>query len=406
MVSPDSYDVIIAGGGPAGASAAIDLASNGASVLLVEEKAFPRPKLCGEFISPECLTHFKRLGVLDQMMSSGGAALSETVFYSRRGHRVAVPSEWFGAGATALGLSRSEMDSKLLDRAKDAGVAVLEKAHAAGLLRDRGSVRGISVKTTGATDEYRSLVTIDATGRARALARFIDVNSGGVERKRTKPTFVAFKAHLEASMVAEGACEIYFYSGGYGGLSGVEGGVSNLCFIVSANDVRRHGSNPEIVMREVVMKNTRAAYTLSQARSITPWLSVSLDSFGRRKLTPAAGLLTIGDAASFIDPFTGSGMLMALESGQVAAKIITCHLPQLRRADSPGLEGLAGDYQTEYSRKFDSRLRISGLLRRAAFVPRLAEAAMVLCGSNARLRRRLARATRQHSNREAGAAAG
>lgn len=408
MVSPNSYDVIIAGGGPAGTSAAIQLASNGARVLLIEEKKFPRAKLCGEFISPECLTHFKRLGVLDQMISAGGTALSETVFYSRRGHGVAVPSEWFGSGGHALGLSRSEMDRKLLDRAKNVGVEVMEEAHASGLIRERGSVRGISVKTAEAVKEYPSLVTIDATGRASALARHarhIDtqVDNGGLKRRKTKPPYVAFKAHLEGARVADGACEIYFYSGGYGGLSGVEGGASNLCFIVSAADVRRHGSDPALVMREVVMKNARASYTLAEVRTRTQWLSVALDSFGPRTLTPAGGLLAIGDAAAFIDPFTGSGMLMALESGQLAAEMVSLHLPLLRedsRSESPGFEKLARHYRTEYSRRFNSRLRFSSLLRRAAFVPCLAETAMLLFGTNPRLRRRLARATRQRTSRE------
>jgi flavin-dependent dehydrogenase len=103
----------------------------------------------------------------------------------------------------------------------------------------------------------------------------------------------------------------------------------------------------------------------------------------------------VGDAAAFIDPFTGSGMLMALESGQVAAETVARHLPMLR---SGGLfESLTNQYRAEYSRKFNSRLQISGLLRRAAFVPGLAEAAILLCGTSSRLRRTLARATR-HSN--------
>ena len=62
----NNYDVIIAGGGPAGSSAAINLALRGARVLLVEQKKFPRAKLCGEFISPECADLFARLGVADQ----------------------------------------------------------------------------------------------------------------------------------------------------------------------------------------------------------------------------------------------------------------------------------------------------------------------------------------------------
>jgi flavin-dependent dehydrogenase len=59
------YDVIITGAGPAGSSAAIRLAQARINVLLVEQKKFPRAKLCGEFMSPECLSHFAELNVLD-----------------------------------------------------------------------------------------------------------------------------------------------------------------------------------------------------------------------------------------------------------------------------------------------------------------------------------------------------
>ncbi|HKB67234.1 MAG TPA: FAD-dependent monooxygenase [Pyrinomonadaceae bacterium] len=394
--SANTFDVAIAGAGPAGASAAIQLALTGARVLLIEEKKFPRPKLCGEFISPECLTHFKRLGVMDQMSAAGGAAVSETVFYSRHGNSVAVPSEWFISGAQALGLSRSEMDHQLLQRAKNAGVVVLEEAHASRLLCEREEVRGIRVKSGDAARDYEALVTVDATGRTRSLARHLDPPRPN-QRKHANP-LVAFKAHLKGARVAAGACEIYFYKYGYGGLSAVEGGVSNLCFIVAANDVRRYNSNPEIVLREVVMKNSRAEYTLAEARASTPWLSVSLERFGRRTLAPALGLLTVGDAAAFIDPFTGSGMLMALESGQVAAEAIAQNLSQLRRGS--GFESLATNYEAEYQRRFASRLRVSGLLRRAAFFPNLAEAVILLSGTSSTLRRKLARATRHSSSHE------
>lgn len=396
LASSNIFDVAIAGGGPAGTSAAIELAMNGARVLLIEEKKFPRAKLCGEFISPECLTHFKRLGVMEQMRAAGGVSLSETLFYSQRGKSVAVPSEWFKSGSSALGLSRSEMDHRLLERAKNVGVVVLEEAHASRLLREHEDVRGVSVKTGDVARDYRALVTIDATGRTRALARHLDRPHPN-KRRNTNP-MVAFKAHLKNARVAEGACEIYFYGRGYGGLSGVEGGVSNLCFIVAANDVRRLGSDPERVLSEIVMKNSRAAHTLAEARAVTPWLSVSLESFGRRTLAPASGLLTVGDAAAFIDPFTGSGMLMALESGQVAAEIIIRYLTLLRRG--AGLELLGNNYQTEYLQRFHSRLRVSSWLRRAAFFPHLAEAAILLCGTSAHLRRKLARATRHSTRRE------
>nr|MDQ2936692.1 hypothetical protein [Acidobacteriota bacterium] len=341
----------------------------------------------------------------DQMTDAGGASLSETVFYSRKGNSVAVPSEWFKSGAQALGLSRGEMDHKLLERAKSTGVMVLQEAHAALLIQEDGQVCGVRVKTRDAMGDgftdYRALVTIDATGRVRALARHVDPESDqdrSMGKKTTKPTMVAFKAHVANAQVADGACEIYFYPGGYGGLSRIEGGLSNLCFIVSANDVRRHGSDPEIVLREIVRQNSRANHTLAEARVCTRWLSVSLEGFGPRDPSPARGLLTVGDAAAFIDPFTGSGMLMALESGLSAAEIIARHLGMLRKNAS--FESLASEYRTEYSKRFYRRLRIAGLLRRAAFVPRLCEAAILICGTSSSLRRTLARATRHSSSRE------
>jgi flavin-dependent dehydrogenase len=384
------FDVAIAGAGPAGASAAIRLALNGARVFLIEEKEFPRAKLCGEFISPECLAHFQQLGVIDQMFASGATPLAETIFYSARGHKVGVPSDWFTTGATALGLSRSEMDHRLLERAKAVGVKVLENAHASGLVVEDNFVCGVKVRTSAGANEYRARITIDATGRTRALARHFDRQLSSQSKGRRG--LVAFKAHLEKTKVAPGACEIYFYAGGYGGLSEIEKGISNLCFIVAANEVRRCGSDPDRVLREVVMQNSRAARTLEQARLHSPWLSVSLEGFGRKILTPANGLLTIGDAASFIDPFTGSGMLMALESGAVAAETIAQWLGSA--ADAQQVELIARDYQREYTRRFDSRLRVSGLLRRVAFVPYLAETAIVFFGASTRLRRKLALATR------------
>lgn len=388
------YDVIIAGGGPAGASAAIHLATSGARVLLLEQKKFPRAKLCGEFISPECTPHFERLGVAEQMFAAGPAKLTETVFYSPRGKSVSVPSAWFGARGVALGLSRAEMDERLLRRASAAGAEVIEDAHVVNLLlkneRARDRVEGVIVKHADREVTCRAPVTIDATGRTRALARRVAKSRKPVNPQRA--SLVAYKAHLEGARVAPGACEIYFYRGGYGGLSSVENGRSNLCFIASARAVRESGTEAEHVMRTIVCQNRRAAYTLRQAQACTPWLAVSLEGFGRHTVTPASGLLSIGDAASFIDPFTGSGMLMALESGELASRVIADQLA------GAGLANLETSYRAAYKLRFHSRLRVCSLIRRAAFIPGLAQMAIGAFGLSDQLRRRVSRATRGDSS--------
>lgn len=393
-MADNTFDVIIAGAGPAGSSAAIHIAMHGGRVLLVESRKFPRAKLCGEFISPECIPHFKRLGVLDEMLSAGGVSISRTVFYARRGQSVEVPSEWFHSGTNALGLSRAEMDHRLLKRARSAGAVVLEETQASGLLLEDGRVTGLKAKSDQTIRTYEAPLTIDATGRARVLTRYLDKRQNGTAK--AKNSLVAFKAHFENASLEDGACEIYSYPRGYGGLNSVEGGVSNLCFIVSAADVRSRQSEPDRVMREVVMKNSRAAVTLAKARTCTPWLSVSLEGFGPGMPAPAPGLLTIGDAASFIDPFTGSGMLMALESGEAVGQTICRHLPSLRNGN--GLASLSQEYEALYSKRFHSRWLMANILRRAAFVPGMAEAAIFLCGVSSHFRRRVARATRNSSS--------
>lgn len=394
----ESFDVLIIGGGPAGASAAIHLARAGARVLLCEQKKFPREKLCGEFISPECLDHFARLGVSERISEVGGARLCETVFYARGGHKTSVPSDWFGSGP-ALGLSRAEMDARLLERAREVGVEVLEETQAVNLSMEDGRVSGVQLKSAfgQASRIVSALVTIDATGRSSTLARRAEKMHAAEDSRASTHApharLVAFKAHLEGARGRRGHCEIYCYRGGYGGLNFIEKGLSNLCFIAAARDVRECGNDAERVMREVVAAgNSRAAWTLREARSVTPWLAVSLAGFGLKKLVPADGLLAVGDAAAFIDPFTGSGMLMALESGELAAGSIARHLARLRSHGS--FDALAADYRAAYRERFNSRLRVSACLRRAAFVPRLAEAMIFMLGTSERVRRRLARATR------------
>ena len=132
--SSSHYDVAIVGAGPAGSSCAIRLAKKGLKVLLAEQKKFPRAKLCGEFISPECLGDFKELGVLDQMSISGGVSIARTVFYAPGGRSVTVPCEWLAAGSHAMGLSRGLMDQVLLTHASVAGAEVLEEVTATKLI--------------------------------------------------------------------------------------------------------------------------------------------------------------------------------------------------------------------------------------------------------------------------------
>ena len=393
--------ILIAGAGPAGASAAIRLAQNGFPVTLVEREKFPRRKLCGEFISPECLAHFRALGVAEEMLSAGGERISKTVFYEPEGKSVAVPSQWFfQGGAGALSLSRAEMDFLLLEKAKAAGVEVLEETQAVGLLTENEIVRGVKTRAqNGGIKEIFADLIVDATGRARVLSKLaakqlrmtndesrIEKSGQGTTDKGRGTKLIGFKTHLKNAEIESGVCEIYFFRGGYGGLSRVEKGFANHCFLIQAEIVRKFGGDAEKIVSEIVFQNRRARLMMKNAEADFEWLAVAVDGFGAKDPNPAPRLLSIGDAGAFIDPFTGSGMLMALEGGEILAESVA------ENDFSP--EKIAEIYKARHARKFRKRLFVSSLLRRAAFAPRLAKSVISVLSLSEKAREILAQATR------------
>jgi menaquinone-9 beta-reductase len=388
MISPanKNYDIVVVGGGPAGSCCAIRLADVGLKVLLAEQKEFPRPKLCGEFISPECRKHFSELGVLEQMSVSGAVDIKRTVFYARSGRSVTVPSDWFAQGSQAIGLSRAKMDEVLLSRAASSGVDILEGTSAIEILSSAENiVNGVKLRDASRRAfDVNARVVIDATGRSRAVSKMAKAGS-----KKRRARFVAFKTHLEGSHVPHTDCEIYSYRGGYGGCSGVENGLHNICFIIDAKIAKQHNSDAEQVMRKVLFTNSRATVSLRDVKIVDKWLAVPIERYGRSDLNPAAGLLSIGDAASFIDPFTGSGILLALESGKIAAEVVSHCLNSDKDEDR-----LAREYQKRYKLTFDKRLTVSSLVRRAAFMPLFADIVINCLSLSDGLTRRLASSTR------------
>jgi flavin-dependent dehydrogenase len=410
-IQNSKFKIVIVGAGPSGASLAIRLAKLDFDVTLIEREKFPRRKLCGEFISPECLRHFQDLGVLNEMLGIGDRIL-ETVFYEPNGKSVSIPSKWFGSDSDgALSLSRAAMDFCLLEKTKKVGVEVLQETQAAGILFENDKICGVKIKSkNGETKEIFADLTIDATGRAsvlsklaeRELSRIASTHFQSPKSKVQRPTYekqnqnpkskihnrlVGFKTHLQNVNLEKGVCEIYFFRGGYGGLSFVENGLANHCFLIKAEIVKEFNSDAERIVREVIFKNKRAYQALKNAQPVEDWLAVSVEGFGEKELNPAKNLFAVGDAGAFIDPFTGSGMLMAFESAEILAKVIA------ENRFAP--ERIAENYKILHHRKFQKRMLVCSLLRRAALVPALAKSAISALSFSARLRMILARSTRE-----------
>ena len=376
-----TYDVVIVGAGPGGSSLAIRLANAGREVLLVEQKKFPREKLCGEFISPECLEHFALLNVDAEIDNVRPPSLSKTVFYSRTGHPLPILAEWLGPSDTvAIGISRSRLDHLLVQRAQAVGAEVREETTGVPVLSD-GKLAKVSLKAHNGTEEtVEGEIVIDATGRNRGLSRVMESN-GTPHRAE----HVAFKTRLANANVEEGACELYIYPEGYGGSSEVENGYHNLCFIVKAAAVKRLGNDPERIWRETMLKNPRAKQSLGSATVSGEWLAVPITDLGVGDPAPANGLLSVGDAASFIDPFTGSGIALALESSRLAADAIL---------ENKNFADVAAAYRQKYNPTLRRRMRFSSYIRMASRSGLMADSLIWLLSRSERLRRLVAPGTR------------
>ncbi len=365
-----NFDVAIIGAGPAGASLAIRLATYGCKVALIEEQKFPRDKLCGEFISPECISHFQELGIGERIKSSGGVFLKETVFYSPKGRKFSVPSSWFGG--KAFSLSRACMDNELLGRAIEVGVDVFTETRITDFSFSKDRLDSVKLNRKEQNEKVKASIFVDATGRRRYVCKKVAQIKGfsGITQtekfwkvKSSAKKLVAFKAHLLNAKSSRETCEIYFYDGGYGGLSPIEDGLYNLCFIVREDQARTYKGDTSRLMREVICSNRRAMMTLKKVEIVSAWHSTTLQNFGRDSVITVQNLFTVGDAAGFIDPFTGSGILIALESSKLLAQTIEQH-----KAKAPkNFMKLRQSYEHAYRAKFGKRFGLCTFLRFLAF---------------------------------------
>jgi geranylgeranyl reductase family protein len=398
------YDAIIIGGGPAGSSAAISLSRSGARVLLLEEKRMPRGKLCGEFITPECFPTLERLGVMDRMLAAGAQKLARVSLNVASGESVQAPIARISDNADwAMSLSRARFDQILFDRATEAGAVCLEGVAVSGCVPQEGRTRRVEALSLkeGARVSFEAPTVIDASGRN---SRLMVAKRERVAGRRGSRLY-ALKAHFDGVQGIDDQVEMYFFPQGYGGLSLVEDGLVNLCFIVTERALKDAGGDPSTVVERTLMNNRLASERLRDAKVVGKWHGAGPLTFGRRRLT-RDGVIAIGDASGMIDPFTGTGIQMALRTGEMAAEAIVEAVGSVRPAAfgasgivAPAANGSVVDsvlacYSRLYEREFHSRMRVAGLLRAAAFSPSAASVVASVLARMPRLTSAVLRATR------------
>jgi flavin-dependent dehydrogenase len=300
----DRLKHIVIGGGPGGAMLGLRLAEAGREVMILEKERHACDKVCGEFLSREAIGYLRQAGI--EPCSLGASTITSVRLTSgRRSVESRLPF-------TALSLSRRVMDEALLNKAMEAGCDVLRGNVAEKLERDKD---GWAVRLR---DGKRILADTAflATGKH-------DLSSWE-RRGGTQTDLVGFKMYwkLAPSQIEalRGLMELLLFRDGYGGLSLVEGGTANLCFVLRKRRLRALGGWTEVLaaIREElpILRERLADATAHWAKP----LAISPIPYGYQS-NAAEGLWRLGDQAAVIPSFTGDGMSIALHSGALAAEM-------------------------------------------------------------------------------------
>lgn len=354
------WDVVVAGGGPAGSTTASHLARQGFAVLLCDAARFPRPKICGEYLPPPAAALFERLGVAEDITALRPLRPLGMAVVAPSGTRVL--GRYSGA-ATGFSLRRLDLDAALLRHAVRCGVVVREGSRVDHVERDRDGTWRIDLEPASGRVRARALVGAD--GRNSVVARRLGLRSGEPHHRRW-----AVMAHYEGVATPPGHGEMIVTPYGYCGLNPLPDGLCNVCIVVDPRrpEWRLPGRRDLQAFFDAAIARVPATRRrLLGARRAGPLLATGPMAC-RTKGVVADGALLVGDAAGFFDPFTGEGIYMALRGGEMAAE----RLAECLRMDRVTAADL-GPYAWRRRAAFEGRLRLDRVLQRILASTRLTD---------------------------------
>lgn len=361
------YQVAVVGAGPAGSATAIHLARAGLQVILVDRASFPRDKPCAEYLSPACEPLLRDLGVLDSLAAAMPARL--------RGFRIYAPNGAAFRGSfagtcgmdgqplfeTGFAVPRLRLDALLVDAARRAGVEVREQWRLAGFTR---GPRAVTTLTPAVGTPISARLVIAADGVHSTIARRARLHATGSLRK------IALVAHLRGIDGLDDYGEVHVAGRRYVGLAPLDPlpqvDLCNVAMVVDeARDGRALAGRPDAYLLSALETFPRLQGRLDHATLARRTLTTSRVCVRARRIA-SDGLLLVGDAAGYYDPFTGEGIYHALESARLAASTAVAAL-----ANGDLSAGALSQFARASRELFRGKRTIERIIQNAVQVPPL-----------------------------------
>jgi geranylgeranyl reductase family protein len=370
----NSYDVIVIGGGPAGSATALLLSGSGYKVALLDQARFPRDKVCGEFISPAADAILERLGVLAEIEDLSPVRLSGVAIssYEKTGFTVEYPPlPGTSRPMTSLSLPRFVFDRLLIEKVVQEGVAVKEGHKVTDFIVEADRVVGVRGRDDSKTPfEFRASVVVDAGGRNAVSLRRFDL-----KKKSRGSSKVALAAHWKTPEPLDKFCTMHISPPGYTGIAPTGENQVNVVLVVDKKSLRGQTDLHEFYVR-AVLKNPLRRKLLDKAEVEEKVRTVDSLAFSVRPVQ-TGGLVLVGDASGFIDPFTGEGIYLSLRSAEIAHDVIETAL----KINDFSRNSLA-EYEQRRKKEFNKKFLLSKIFQLLIYNPILCKRVIHILARN------------------------
>ena len=363
MSTDGHFDAVVTGGGPAGSATALLLAQRGWRVAVVEKSAFPRAKVCGEFMSATNLPLLERLGIGEAWRAEAGPPVRRVGFFSDD-TIVDAPMPGASRGAFGRALGRDVLDGLLLERARASGAEVFQPWRAVGIER-RGDVKAVLIDGSEGSGELTAPVIVAAHGSWEAGKL-----PSQLEKTNRPGDLLGFKAHFSGASLPADLMPLIAFPGGYGGMVWSDRGRLSLscCIRRDALTKLRAGYGnvgaAEALHRHLLESVRGVREAIGNATLDGRWLAAGPIRPGIRSAYED-DIFRVGNIAGESHPIIAEGITMAIQSGWLLASALTRVQPGERAAHARA----AAEYAASWRQLFGLRLRAAALFASIALSP-------------------------------------